>query len=396
MMRPPPRENVMDTDAESGPESGPKSSPEIDADRAAALARRPLLLAPDNFTPPTRTPWGGRRILDLKRGVELDESARDASVVGESWEFSVDPAFPSEVIVDDDRISLPALIDANPAAIVGPSAERYGGSTPMLVKLLDAADELSVQVHPSDDYEALAPHESGKPECWYIIGAENGAGLYLGLAEGVTRERLESALRAGDDIREMLEFTEVWPGDTFVIEPGTVHAIGRGVTLVEPQLVIPGCTGKTYRFWDWNRCYDPEGNRVGPDVPDGRPREIHLDDSLAVTRWDAPRGRAFVETTRRQPTMLRLSGNVRHERLCRLGEMSVERLTGGGTIQLRPAGTLIALVATRGKLQLATSSMGEPLVVPAGTSCMIPAAAPVVDLVLDVDSEAILTRIERR
>lgn len=353
------------------------------------LSRQPIRLTPDNFTPPTRTPWGGRRILDAyKRDLRLAPHKRDYAVVGESWEISVDPAFPSTCVLPDGRlVPLPELIASDPLGIVGPSAERYGGSTPMLVKLLDADDELSVQVHPSDDYAALAADESGKPECWFVVGAERGAGLYLGLAPGVTRDGLARAMTAGEDLRAMLNFVPVWPGDMFVIEPGTVHAIGRGVTLVEPQLIVPGRSGKTYRFWDWNRRYDAAG-RLDPG---GTPRELHIEHSLAVTRFDGPRGEAFVDATRREPRMLHVVADARHERLARLGEMSVERLVGHGTLPLDAPGTLVGVVVTAGALTFEVD--GRQTRVATGEPCLLPARMPDGQVHLAPDTEAVLTRI---
>src|SRR5690606_14258687 len=152
--------------------------------------------------------------------------------------------------------------------------------------------------------------------------------LYLGLAPDVRRDQLARALAAGDDISDQLTFVPVRRGDVFVIEPGTVHAIGAGVTLVEPQLVRPGRTGTTYRFWDWNRRYDAHG-RLDPE---GAPRALHVERSLAVTRFDGPRGLDFVATTRRAPRPITASGDAHHEHLACLGEMHVERLRGRGRL----------------------------------------------------------------
>lgn len=308
----------------------------------------PLRLRPDNFTPPTRTPWGGRRIVgSIKAGLE-GVAADD--VVGESWEFSIDPAFPSHVV--DGRLLSEAL----------PEAAR----TPMLVKLLDADDELSVQVHPPDDYPGLAAGQSGKPEAWYVLAREPGAGLWLGLREGVSREAMAEALREHADLRPMLTFVPVEPGDCFVIEPGTVHAVGAGVTLVEPQLVHPGRTGTTYRFWDWNRRYDAAGHRS----EQGRPRPLHVADSLAVTPFDGPRGETYVQTLRRAPTALESRGGVERDLLCTLGRMRVERLSGEGTLAVPALGALAALVVLAGELTLtaggaSTSARGgETLALP--------------------------------
>ncbi len=335
-------------------------------------AVEPLRLRCDNFTPASRTPWGGRRIVEvIKAGLSLSDDKAAYPVVGESWEFSVDPAFPSELA--DGR----ALSDALPEA----------AGTPMLLKLLDAADRLSVQVHPADDYAGLEAGESGKPECWHVLHRELGAGVYLGLAEGATRAGLEAALAAGDDLTPMLNFVPVSPGDCFVIGPGTVHAVGAGVTLVEPQLVHPGRTGRTYRLWDWNRRYDATGRRD----PGGRPRALHVAGSLAATRFDGLRGAAFVESCRCRREPLGATPGVAHERLTWLEEMSVERLAGTGLLHMGALGTLGALVVTSGVIVVGSAGTGATrLELRSGESAALPAGLG--DLAFELEgAEAVLT-----
>ena len=170
-------------------------------------------------------------------------------------------------------------------------AEKFEGQNPILAKIIDSADHLSVQVHPSDGYEGLLPNESGKPESWYILEAEKGCGLYLGLREGVSQETLRNAIEQCEDVSQYLNFVEVQTGDFFVIDAGTIHAIGAGVTLIEPQKIAPKRSGKTYRLWDWNRKYDEHGNKD----PNGKPRELHIEDSFHVIRFDGPRGQEFIK-----------------------------------------------------------------------------------------------------
>ena len=172
--------------------------------------RRPLLLQPDNFTSPERTPWGGRRIagrLKLNAGLEA------RGVVGEAWELSVEPDFPSRII---DGPTLDEVLRADPSLL---GVESGLGSTALLVKLVDAADDLSVQIHPSDDDPLLAPDESGKPEAWYIIDADPGAGLYLGFREGVSRKDVERAIDEEAEVDALMSSVPVSPGDLFLIEP---------------------------------------------------------------------------------------------------------------------------------------------------------------------------------
>lgn len=271
---------------------------------------RPLLPLPDNFTPPTRMPWGGTNIRQTyKRGLPIRE-AKQYPIVGESWEISADPAAPSEFVFDlDDEtilVDFIQLLDMFPRQILGPGvAQKFDGQNPILAKIIDSADHLSVQVHPSDEYPGLSPHESGKPECWYILQAESGGGLYLGLKAGVSRKMLRKAIEQHEDVSQYLNFVEVQTGDFFVIDAGTIHAIGAGVTLIEPQKIAPRKSGKTYRLWDWNRKYDAQGRKD----PHGQPRELHVDESFDVIQFDDPRGPNFVRQIQPQPSVVQQHGD---------------------------------------------------------------------------------------
>jgi len=329
--------------------------------------RRPERLRADNVTPPARTPWGGGKIVGCyKRRLGLGAGA---AVVGEAWEVSVEPSFPSRIARTGQPLS--ELVAADPAGWLGPVvAARFGGQTPLLVKLLDAAQNLSVQVHPAADDPALAPDESGKPEAWIILDAEPGAGIYLGLREHVTREAVEACLRDGGGLDALLNFVPVQADDVFVVEAGVVHAIGAGVTLVEPQLVIPGKRAVTYRFWDWDRRYDATGC---PD-PAGRPRELHLERALAVTAWDAPRGAVFVAGCRSAPVVLEAGGGGRlnRTRLARTPWLVAERWRGEGTLILA-VDSLVALVCVGGSAEIAAPD--GAIMLRCGESAVVPVSA---------------------
>ncbi|MCB9593417.1 MAG: class I mannose-6-phosphate isomerase [Sandaracinaceae bacterium] len=282
----------------------------------------PLLLQKACFTPPTRTPWGGHRIRRLK-------GLPSGDVVGESWELSIEPSFPSRL--DDGR----ALRDVL-------------GDTPLLVKLLDAADALSVQIHPSDDDAGLAPDEAGKPEAWYVIDRDPGAGIYLGLAEDADEATLRRVLAEGGDLSALLPFVPVEPGDFFSIEAGTPHCIGGGVFLVEPQRVSPGRRGVTYRYWDWNRTYDAEGRRD----PGGSPRDLHVEEALAVTRWDLPRGERLLDQIRVRAGAPALDDAARWDELVEGPPLGVRRLAGTGELELEVGPTVAGLTVLAGAITL--------------------------------------------
>jgi mannose-6-phosphate isomerase len=349
------------------------------------LFERAWRMSPDNFTPPVRTPWGGRVILDrIKRGLPLSAEKRRYPVVGESWEISVEPSFPSRIVGLEGSPRLDHVISLDPEAALGRSvAGRFHGC-PLLVKLLDAKRHLSVQVHPSDEYSGLRPDESGKPESWVVVAREPGAGLYLGLADGVEEGDVRTCLDRGDDLSRLLNFVPVEVGDCFEIAARTVHAVGPGVTLVEPQQVTPGRIGVTYRFWDWNRRYDAAGR----DDPSGQPRPLHVEQSLAATDFGGLRGRAFVDSLRRDPTPVQHSGQAVLERLIRAEAFTVERARGTGRLTVE-TDRLLGAVVLDGRIDCHTPAGVESF--QRGEAFVLPAAVGSADLDLH-DALAILAR----
>jgi mannose-6-phosphate isomerase len=137
--------------------------------------------------------------------------------------------------------------------------------TPLLVKLLFTSDNLSVQVHPKDDYARTRHNSRGKTEMWHILRAEPGAQIALGLKQRVTSEELREASLSGA-IMQMLNWIPAREGDTFFVPAGTIHAIGGGLALCEVQQL----SDITYRLYDY-----------------GRPRELHLDDGCIVSNCEA-------------------------------------------------------------------------------------------------------------
>lgn len=325
---------------------------------------RPIALRPDNFTPPARTPWGGTRILSQYKP-SLRAQGRAVEAVGESWELSVEPDFPS-VTREGERLS--AVLARDPVAMLGREASR--GGTALLVKLLDAADELSVQIHPADDHPGLKADESGKPECWYVVERTEGAGVYLGLADGVTAAQMAAALAREEDVSKLLDFVPVEVGDFLLIDAGTAHAIGRGLTLVEPQRVIPGRRGITYRYWDWNRRYDAAGRAD----PKGAPRALHAREALAVTSWDAPRGGAFLAGARVRAGAPSRDGAAKVTALCGRAEglrsdaLQVARIEGTGALALPAWDALRGLTVLDGAVEVGGLRVGR------GETVALPAA----------------------
>ncbi|MFW2383231.1 MAG: class I mannose-6-phosphate isomerase [Acidimicrobiales bacterium] len=311
----------------------------------------------------TRTPWGGTQLAALK-GLKSDA----AQVVGESWEVSVEPSFPSLLAASGEALG--TLIAEDPLHWLGSDAAL--GNTSLLVKLLDTADLLSLQVHPGDDHPDLLATESGKPESWYVVAAEVGAGIYLGWKEGITESDVREAISNEGDLTSILNFVEVSEGDFFVIATGTPHAIGPGLMLVEPQRILPGRSGVTYRYWDWNRRYDQDGKQSDQ----GEPRRLHIEAALAVTRFDGARGEAFVTQVMRRAGPADLEKAVSFSALSdpdvkgalRFPALSVGRIAGTGQLTLPRSDAFRAVTVVAGSISMdgETAGSGRSMVLAAG------------------------------
>lgn len=208
--------------------------------------------------------WGGRT-LETDYGRQLPDDAP----YGESWELVDRPGEQSVVATGPlAGTTLHQLWVGHREEVFGaglPDSERF----PLLIKVLDARDDLSIQVHPP---AALAPSLGGEPktEMWYIAGADPGARLYVGLRTGVTREDFDRALADGS-VAEVVHAIEPQVGDSIFIPSGRLHAIGAGFLIHE----IQQNSDTTYRVFDWNR--------LGLD---GKPRDLHVEESLQSIDFD--------------------------------------------------------------------------------------------------------------
>jgi mannose-6-phosphate isomerase len=338
---------------------------------AAQRIRQPLIPQANNFTPRERTPWGGTKIARIyKKWLGLPPN----QIVGESWEISGHPAFPNRFVwqVGNDRmeLTLPELLSWFPNEILGKAiAGKFKNRIPLLIKLLDTAENLSVQVHPNDFYPRLKPGEMGKTEAWYIVAAEPGSGLYLGLQPKVTRDQLRAAIEHQADVSQFLNFVPVQPGDTFFIPAGTIHAIGRGITLIEPQQT----SETTYRFWDWNRRYDETGTLS----PTGKPRALHIEDSFAVTHFDSARGEAFVAAIKGRPQLVFSDEGNDNFLLLSTAQFAIEKtmLKNSRPLFILKEDFFQTLTVIQGVVKLKTTNESGAIenVIPAGQSVLIPA-----------------------
>ena len=205
--------------------------------------------------------WGGTRLkTEFKKGMELDK-------VAESWELSAHKDGESTVFGGSfDGLSFTQYIEKNGRECIGKNAEKFE-FFPILIKLIDAKDNLSIQVHPSDEYALKNEGEYGKTEMWYVVDCEKDAFLYYGFSREITKEEFKKRIE-NNTLLEVLNKVEIKKGDVFFIESGTIHAIGKGAFICEVQQN----SNKTYRVYDYDRR-DKNGNA----------RELHIEKALDVT-----------------------------------------------------------------------------------------------------------------
>lgn len=198
--------------------------------------------------------WGGTRLSEYGYDLPSDHT-------GECWAISAHPHGPAEVATGPYRgMTLDQVWQDHPEAFGNPQGPVF----PLLTKILDASQDLSVQVHPDDDYAKSHAGELGKTECWYILAADPGAVLYYG-HHAKTRAELATMVK-GDQWDQLLRTVPVHPGDFFYVPAGTVHALGKGIVALETQQ----SSDTTYRVYDFDRV----------DPISGQKRMLHIKDAL--------------------------------------------------------------------------------------------------------------------
>lgn len=206
--------------------------------------------------------WGGTALADKYK------KSDSGSKIAETWELSCYPDSPS--MIENGAYAgkpLSEYIQAEGKDVLGKNCERFD-SFPVLIKFIDAADDLSIQVHPDNDYALKHENQYGKTEMWYIVEAADGAGIYYGLNRSITKAELRKRI-ADNTVLEVLNFVPVKAGDIFFIEAGTIHSICKGIVTVE----IQQSSDLTYRIYDYGR-----------KDKDGKARELHIDKALEVAK----------------------------------------------------------------------------------------------------------------
>lgn len=205
--------------------------------------------------------WGGRRLAD-EYGIEYEED-----ILAEAWELSCHPDGPSYISNGKYAgMTLEEFIEAEGKEVLGSHCRRFR-DFPILIKFIDAKQNLSIQVHPNNRYALKNEGQYGKTEMWYIMDAKPGAFLYYGFKTEVSKEEFAKRIEE-DSLLEVLNAVPVQKGDVLFIESGTIHAIGEGILIAE----IQQNSNVTYRVYDYGR--------VGKD---GKKRDLHIEKALAVT-----------------------------------------------------------------------------------------------------------------
>ncbi|MDE6345491.1 MAG: class I mannose-6-phosphate isomerase [Muribaculaceae bacterium] len=204
--------------------------------------------------------WGGDKIKKFKN---IDT---DMENIGESWEISGVPGHESVVDSGEDAgLTITQLIDRYGADLVGEDVyRRFGHDFPLLIKIIDARDNLSVQVHPDDELARLRHNSQGKTEMWYVIDADYDAAITAGLSKEITPDEYRRRI-ADNSIADVLASHRSHPGDVFFLPAGRIHAIGAGNLIAEIQQT----SDITYRVYD----YDRRGL-------DGKPRQLHVEEAV--------------------------------------------------------------------------------------------------------------------
>ncbi|MDO5026236.1 MAG: class I mannose-6-phosphate isomerase [Tissierellia bacterium] len=228
--------------------------------------------------------WGGNRLRK-----DFGKESKD-EIIAESWELSLHKD--GLTMIDSapyKNMTLASLIEKRTNSIIGKDYD--GDRFPILIKFIDALKSLSIQVHPQDDYARKYENDNGKTEMWYIVDADEDSFIYYGLKKEVSKEAFKKAIE-NSDLEAILNKVYVKAGDSFLIEAGTIHAIGAGILIYEVQQN----SNVTYRVYDYNRR-DKDGNL----------RQLHIDKALEVSNLTENKKYTFNSENTINPSLRRLA-----------------------------------------------------------------------------------------
>lgn len=309
----------------------------------------PLLFEP-NLHP---TVWGGSQIEPYKQLLSSGQP------IGESWEISVVPS--SVSIISNGSLRgrrFDEVVKEYGADLLGKGVfEKYHGEFPLLIKFIDAADDLSIQVHPDDEMAQREEGKNGKTECWYIIDAQPGSFLYAGMKERITQEEYVRRVEDGT-ICDVLAKHEVKTGDVFYLPAGRVHAICGGILLAEVQQN----SDITYRIFDYNR----------PGL-DGKPRQLHTEQAMRAIDFNVEDEYRTIynnEKERANPCIESPFFTVRIVETARAFHRNLLKYD-----------SFIVTMCLEGDCKIQIRSTGDSVILRQGYTCLIPASIADYDVI---------------
>lgn len=288
--------------------------------------------------------WGGTRLI-TEYGIKTDKNP-----AAEAWVLSCHPAGPSTILNGEFAGKTLQEIYLADKSICGKKGEKYE-FFPLLIKFIDAKRDLSIQVHPDDEYAMRVEGEYGKTEAWYILDCEPGAELILGFNRNVTVDEFKKAAQS-DEMMSICNRVKVKKGDVFFIESGTMHAICKGILLAEVQQN----SNTTYRIYDYGR--------LGKD---GKPRELHVDKAADVTKLCPP---SIPDSSKRETEKF---DNATRSKLTSCDLFTMYELSiDGDYSSVSDADSFVSLLCLEGSGEVKsgneslTMKKGESLFIPAG------------------------------
>lgn len=310
------------------------------------------------------TIWGGERIAPFK-GIEIEKKN-----IGESWEISGVEGDESIVANGHDAgKTITQLIDKYGTSLLGErNYKKYGDRFPLLIKFIDAREDLSVQVHPDDKLAHERGKKSGKIEMWYVLGAEPGARVANGFNRQVEPGDYRRLVETGE-ILDVLNFNDIHPGDTFFIPAGRVHTIGKGAFVAEIQQT----SDVTYRLYDYKR-----------KDKDGKERELHTDLAFDAINFNDTEGRSVAYTPHPDIPVNLVTSPFFTTNLLQIDEKVLRDYS--------EFDTFVVIIAAEGEASLVCGN--ETLEIRRGTSVLIPASAKGLSIVPKGKFTAIETYIK--
>lgn len=287
--------------------------------------------------------WGGNR-LKTDFGFE-----NDLEKTAEAWVLSCHKD--GENTVKGGRFDGKRLSEVLTDEMLGENGKKFD-FFPILIKLIDAKNNLSLQVHPDNDYALKNEHEFGKTECWYILDCEEDAELIYGFKEDISSEEFRQSIE-DDTVLDKVNHVKVKKGDFFFIESGTLHAIGKGILLAE----IQQNSNTTYRVYDYNRL-----------SADGKPRPLHIDKAVDVTVCKKPTRSALPEGETEKNSDFEKTLLTNNE-LFKVTRFKTEK----GTKLFADDKSFVSLLVLDGKGEI--NNKNETLNVKKGDSVFIPASS---------------------